>query len=282
MIDGDSRSLKAGGPVAIGGVGGSGTRVLAWMLGELAFEIGQDLNGALDNLWFTLLFKHLGVRSLDEGVLRTRYRQFRNRMQDGVVQPPVSPEEIEALTGADRAGQHLRPWLEGRIASFRAPGCRPGVRRWGWKEPNTHVVIDLLLRFDESLHYIHLWRHPLYMSRSRNRNQLRLWGPGVLGSAYSDDQKGALAYWVRVHSRILRLAKEFPGRIALLSYDDLCRNPKDVVPSVLRLLSIEPSPELVSRLADGIAPPRPSEGTSSELSGYDPHDLAFLRQHGLL
>lgn len=45
------------GPVAIGGVGGSGTRVFAEILRGFGFYIGDCLNGALDNLWFTLLCK---------------------------------------------------------------------------------------------------------------------------------------------------------------------------------------------------------------------------------
>ena len=45
------------GPVVIGGVGGSGTRVLAEILSLFGFYLGNDLNGAKDNLVYTLLFK---------------------------------------------------------------------------------------------------------------------------------------------------------------------------------------------------------------------------------
>ena len=44
------------GPVAIGGVGGSGTRVIAEILIQLGFYIGSDLNSANDNLWFMLTY----------------------------------------------------------------------------------------------------------------------------------------------------------------------------------------------------------------------------------
>src|SRR5580704_16555406 len=47
--------------VAIGGVGGSGTRVGAALLQMLGYYIGDDLNEPLDNLWFTLLFKRRSV-----------------------------------------------------------------------------------------------------------------------------------------------------------------------------------------------------------------------------
>ena len=44
-------------PVAIGGIGGSGTRVVVEILQDLGYYVGDDLNPALDNLLFTLLFK---------------------------------------------------------------------------------------------------------------------------------------------------------------------------------------------------------------------------------
>ena len=45
------------GPVIIGGVGGSGTRVVAEIIEHFGFYIGKDLDKARDNLWFLLLFK---------------------------------------------------------------------------------------------------------------------------------------------------------------------------------------------------------------------------------
>jgi len=48
-------------PVVVGGVGGSGTRVIARMLVNLGYYIGDDLNDALDNLWFVLLFNYLDI-----------------------------------------------------------------------------------------------------------------------------------------------------------------------------------------------------------------------------
>ncbi len=43
--------------VAIGGMGGSGTRLIARILVECGIYMGSDLNEALDNLVFTRLFK---------------------------------------------------------------------------------------------------------------------------------------------------------------------------------------------------------------------------------
>ena len=48
---------KRNSPIIIGGIGGSGTRVIAEILTLLDVYLGRALNKSLDNLWFTALFK---------------------------------------------------------------------------------------------------------------------------------------------------------------------------------------------------------------------------------
>ena len=43
--------------LAVGGVGGSGTRVVAEILKECGYFIGGSLNPASDNLWFSYLLR---------------------------------------------------------------------------------------------------------------------------------------------------------------------------------------------------------------------------------
>ena len=57
---------KYNAPVVVGGVGGSGTRLIAECLKEAGYFMGADINDAKDNLWFTLLFKRLEVLSSSE------------------------------------------------------------------------------------------------------------------------------------------------------------------------------------------------------------------------
>lgn len=58
-------------PIAVGGVGGSGTRVVAQILSTAGIYMGDDLNIAHDNLWFTLLFKR-------QDILKATDEEFRN------------------------------------------------------------------------------------------------------------------------------------------------------------------------------------------------------------
>ena len=52
--------------VAAGGVGGSGTRLVAELLRGLGLQMGSDLNVSLDTRWFTLLFKRLEILDCGE------------------------------------------------------------------------------------------------------------------------------------------------------------------------------------------------------------------------
>ena len=44
--------------VAVGGIGGSGTRLIASLLESLDYYIGNDLNISKDNLFFSFLFRY--------------------------------------------------------------------------------------------------------------------------------------------------------------------------------------------------------------------------------
>jgi hypothetical protein len=48
---------KDKGPIIIGGLGGSGTRIVAEILKKFGYYLGNDLNIANDNLLYTLLLK---------------------------------------------------------------------------------------------------------------------------------------------------------------------------------------------------------------------------------
>jgi hypothetical protein len=63
-------------PIAIGGVGGSGTRAVAAILRDVGIDIGSDLNNTLDSPWFTSLFKQPGIWSGSEADLKRRASIF--------------------------------------------------------------------------------------------------------------------------------------------------------------------------------------------------------------
>src|SRR5690348_1070657 len=81
--------------VAVGGLGGSGTRLIASLLAEFGVFIGHDLNKELDNLAFTLLFKRRELLTMTDGEIDRDLGLFADMM----TQP-------RALTAAERT--HLQ------------------------------------------------------------------------------------------------------------------------------------------------------------------------------
>jgi hypothetical protein len=127
--------------VAIGGIGGSGTRLGAALLQLLGYYIGDDLNEALDNLWFTLLFKRRSILKECEPNFCALAALFFSRMSG---ETDFSPEQRECVSRLAQGGrlQHPREWLHQRAESFLSATClRHAGQPWGWKEPNTHIVI---------------------------------------------------------------------------------------------------------------------------------------------
>ena len=265
-------------PVAIGGVGGSGTRVVAAMLATLGYHIGQDLNEAGDNLWFTLLFKHREVLDLPPPAFEARWRCFAGAMEG---QPcPLEPETASGLLGGERAGQHPEEWLRERLASLSAASA-PEDAAWAWKEPNTHMVVDRLLALHPGLRYVHVMRNGLDMALSGNQNQLRLWGPRVLGDAFEDSPRGSLAYWRWAHERILGLATAHPGRILVFNYDAMCEDPATVLPVLLDFLGVDAAAATIGALQGLVSAPG-SRGRFRSLprSTFNREDVDFVHSLG--
>lgn len=271
-----------GPPIAIGGVGGSGTRLVADLLMRLGFFVGADLNESLDNLWFTLLFKRAEIRESSDSEFQTCVDLFAGRMQGRLDFDPTAEALLRRLASTDR-DQHDSRWLEARVMSFRTPVNSPAPEiRWGWKEPNTHVVLERLMSSIPELKYVHVFRNGLDMAYSRNQNQLRLWGPCVLGiDPIPVDPKHALKYWCRVHKRLLGVFECFPGRVLMLNFDALCADPQQTLVRMLRFIEVEPSPKCIGDLTPLIRPPASiGRFRTHDSSLFDLEDVRFVANLG--
>lgn len=274
MNQGTARSRGA--PFAIGGLGGSGTRATAMLVRNCGCWLGGDLNEALDNLWFTLLFKRASVLTDDPAQLDSLFALFLARMR-GELPGPDMARRLAALASQARFG-HSADWLGARLQSIMtasAPDYEGG--RWCWKEPNTHIVIEHLFRHAPDLKYVHVVRDPIYMATSKNRNQLNNWGQTVLNRAVCDGPADAIAYWAAIHRRLETLRDRYPERLVFISHDALMANPAAEAARLLNFLDLDP-PTDQSRLFEGIVfrPSDHSDNTDIALQA-DPDDLAFCR-----
>jgi hypothetical protein len=223
-------------PVAIGGVGGSGTRLVAELVAALGYHLGDDLNQASDNLWFTLLFKRLEILRADEAEFDQLVHVLVAALRGGSSIHKMAEARVRKLAEDDRA-QHPANWLQARAESVIAAAHRPAhLRPWGWKEPNTHVVIERLWERLPDLRYIHVVRNGVDMAYSSNQNQVLLWGAEVLGNEGPPTPQRSLSYWCAVHRRMQRLRAEHPTRMYWLDYDELCERPGAALPGLCTFL----------------------------------------------
>lgn len=224
-------------PVAIGGIGGSGTRVVARILMECGFYMGGDLNAANDNLWFSLLFRRREILSESPEQLASLSSVFFKAMRSD----PLSSAEVmlvHRLASTPRPELPI-PWLRQRADSLQASARKlPNEGPWGWKEPNTHIVIDQLLRTIPGLRYIHVIRNGLDMAYSANQNQLQLWGRHLLGEECPTGPRCALRFWHRANRRVIELLAESPDRFLLLDFDRLCLEPADEIGRLIAFLNV--------------------------------------------
>ncbi len=269
--------------VAIGGIGGSGTRVVANMVAKFGFYLGSDLNIASDNLWFTLLFKHKSILQIDDEQFSELYHLFCTAMR-GHSSGTLLPEKVfDVLSRFVRGENQDREWVLTRLDSMRAalttPVPTPG--RWGWKEPNTHIVVDRIAGIDRDLRYIHVARNGLDMAFSKNQNQLRLWGPAALGDRMSLSPAGSLAYWCWAHKRILKIGAALGERFLFLNFDEMCKLPIEGVEKIRNFLGVplsEIDSEMIARMI--VSPRSIGRSTLYGHADFDPDDVAYVEHLG--
>lgn len=283
-------------PLAIGGVGGSGTRVVAAAAIELGVCLGYDLNPPLDNLAFTLLFKHQQAPDLAAPAFAQRTRLFAAAMTGTRSLEAEEMALLAELASAERPlpgpVQHSVEWLAERaerliqgpdmtLASRTARSHLPCAGRWGWKEPNTHVLLPQLLREWPTLHYVHVVRNGLDMALSRNQNQLRFWGERWLGRPPQPGPRDSLAYWCVVHRRVQRIGADMGPRFLWLDYDALCADPASGLAQLAGFLGA-PAGAVPALLP--LVSPQPTSGRHRDmpLAQFDPADLDYLRSIGHL
>lgn len=202
--------------IAIGGIGGSGTRLIADIAMRLGFHMGSCLNPSLDNLWFTLLFQQprwferFPPDSEIAGAIELFHKAMTTGLASGISSSQANyirdvirdQEQAKRATGADRMTAE-------QLLASTPPDLANHVG-WGWKEPNTHIFLPQIASALTKLKYIHVIRHGLDMAFSKNRNQLRNWGNFICNFSNKNENESplrALEYWIAANLRAIRIGK---------------------------------------------------------------------------
>jgi hypothetical protein len=289
--------------VVVGGVGGSGTRLISSILATLGLNIGSDLNEAYDNLSFTLLYKHLNTLNMDDKTFDESYRILKNSILG--TQNSLTEQEKQTLEELSEKGRpgHPHAWLKERANNIRVidkngPLDNPYLKelpqiqhkallgKWGWKEPNSHMILN---RLNKKTKFIMVVRNGLDMAFSSNQNQLRLWGPTILPKEMLKfDKQGhilysprvSMKYWTLVHKKIIEESKAFGDHFLMINFDDMCIHPEKWLQILCEFLKIDRSviPEirpLVIYQSEGIG-----RFKKHDLAQFDPSDILFAKNLG--
>jgi len=282
-------------PVAIGGVGGSGTRVIADILIRLGYYLGSDLNESLDNLWFTLLFIRPGwfLKQGGSGKIGQAITIFERTMQGRPVRDIADIGFIlkaaasMSLSGHDhnRLGSGRWPFVRSVRMLSQGFGNRHHGSRWGWKEPNTHIFLEHLADRYPALRYIHTIRHGLDMAFSSNQAQLYNWA-GLfevpLPKEASGIPRASFDYWLRANEKAISFGSDVLGeRFLLVNFDELCDAPDSQVRRIVTFLGLDPQKLDMVRLSSVVRKPRTvGRHRSSNLSVFTEDDFNAVRRLG--
>jgi len=242
---------RMSGPIVIGALGGSGTRVVAQILIDSGIFMGDTLNSSNDNLTFTRLFKRPKWYSkANDAELKKHLITFEKYM----LGKKWNHNDIKIYL----KGLFIRGDIDFEILNdlshiflFLIKPKR-NFNLWGWKEPNTHIFLKDLNQYFNSLKYIHVIRHGLDMAYSRNIQQLYHWG--WLYEVKIPENKNLipraqLEYWIRANKQAIMTGKQLLGnRFFLQNFEELCINPKNEIEKLLNFLNIEVNEDVLRLL----------------------------------
>ena len=236
-----SIAAKDSAPIVIGGVGGSGTRLVTQVLQQEGVYFGGEVNDSLDNLWFSLLFVRRTIFLKSPEEIRRLIWLFINAMRDSL---PVPEELLPLLDEAARydRGPALRKSVlqESRNSIVQNASPRNDYEMWGWKQPNTHVLVPILAQCIPEMKYIYVVRNGLDMAFSYNQNQLKyFWGDLLLEGEVDSSPRNSLRYWVASYKRICSNRALLDNRLYILDFDLLCKNPVQQIGKLNQFLGLD-------------------------------------------
>jgi len=298
-------------PVVIGGVGGSGTRLIAQVFREMNYYFGYDLNDANDNLWFTLIFNRPEVLNYSQEEFNEQFDIFMKGMtgkgnftndERNLLENHTKIERYResyewllerkhTLLSTDVTSNNFFLWLKNGMLNSRyiedtkSPlswnkGFK-GNMLWGWKEPNSHLFLDKLINIHPDMKYIHVVRNGLDMAHSNNQGQLNSWGKHIIGEDIEYTPYYSLKYWATVHKRVVDIGQTMGKNFLVLSYDEFCSKPNEGLNAISEFMELDISKLPIQKLTNLISPPK-SIGRYKQfgLDCFDPADVAFAKTLG--
>lgn len=267
--------------IAIGALGGSGTRAVAQTLMDSGVCMGKVLNDSNDNLLFTHLLKnpdwYKRVNGKDE-LIKARMDLFLKIMHGH----SLSFKEKYLFAKAVYTNP-LVSTTKKNIYSLYKKHLNKRNHILGWKEPNTQFYAKFFLKNYSNFKYVHVIRHGLDMAFSNNKQQLTNWG--FLYDIYLDGKEGKseiaykqLDFWIK--STTDWVNQKSSNQIFLLNYNKLCNSPKSEIENMLGFLNIDIHESKIDFLSEKIKPYSNNRYKDYDLSIFSKNQLNKVKELG--
>jgi hypothetical protein len=220
-------SLGALEPRVIGATGGSGTRVVGGIVRAGGMYTGTNLNDYED--------------ALDLAAFSDRWI---NRLTGR------APDELPADEGREIVDD-----LASTLEAHRRD-ARPDAVAWGWKEPRSIYLLELLDALMPKMRFLHFIRDGRDMAFSDNQQQLKKHGEAVLGvgSGRRHRPVHSIALWSHVNTQAADYGEQhMPGRYLRVRFEDLCSEPDATVERIYEFFELRGD---VAEAAAAVRPPR--------------------------
>lgn len=273
-----------GNVIAIGALGGSGTRAIAQVLIEAGVYMGDNLNYPNDNLIFTRLLKNPAFhKTASNEDINERLNVFKQYMERNHLNFHDAGILLKASTDNLNFKDNRKLW----VTIIRKILTVPKQREvWGWKEPNTQIYIEELYNFFDNLKYIHVVRHGLDMAFSNNKQQLLTWGYKydihVQGNEKEDEVAyKQLEYWIKSTEESLKKGEKLGDNFLLINHSTFCKSPKEQIDRIIEFSGLAVEEEKLSELYK-IPKQTKTIGRYQKhnLDIFDNHQIDFVKQLG--
>lgn len=221
-----SSSENNNSPVAIGAIGGSGTRLLSHILSRIGVHMGSSVD---PKTWDSLPIREY---------LGSEFPRLVDSCFTGIIdQTPTAKERFLAA-------------IQKHKASIGADS------RWGWKNPRNMWLIPFFAQLFPKMFFILLVRDGRDVALSSNRFLLRTAGHILLaGESYPNKDMAQLALWEKGMRFAMKSGASLLGeRFIVIRYEDLCFQPTSTLELLFKFLKVDYSLELLSLLSHTIKP----------------------------
>ncbi len=215
-------------PILVGGVGGSGTRIVAEILRQSGIFMGDILNESSDNMQIAKEFPNMRDVIQNRGpAFQKLIRNLKNRIRWN------SNDEQQIIE------QTLIRFENQMFSNYQKR--KEKCMGWGWKIPGNFFILEYLADHYKSLKYIHTIRNGFDMAFSKNQNQLKNWGTyyGVDKNEYPT-QKAALNYWYAANKKAIAQGRQLlNSNFLLIKFEELCHNPGKTITRIINFIDHE-------------------------------------------